>query len=338
MIKMLSSSAILADSEQRARASSNKACVSSTDSQPAGAPQTRTPRLKSKVLKSQSLSFDQVSGRSLLARPSSRIIFDPTSSQFHISDSTLGRPSDEQQSLTSGLSFDSSSSSSSDSSSYPAALADRSAQLLLDTQQQIIGLKSLASSDEQLVVPASSPAVGPLSAGVRRRSPVGSALRSLFGTSRHSTVSGSNSADTGGPPRRLATVVRHGSLRCPSLTGEPSLACSRAASPPAPGSRESSMNRYTGLGSDLLQRASRKLSASSSSLTSKFKFIASTASGQQAGGRNSQCLARDGDSSAASILQQSAKSRLAQTQTSTQVSQFNCHPSSASRIMRVIDS
>lgn len=329
MIKMLSSSAILADSELRSRdrlASSQAVGARSTELQ------AREPRPKSKVLKSQSLSFDQVSGRQILARPSSRIIFDPTSSQFHISTVARGRPSEEQQSLASGTSFESS--SSSDASTSPTASADRSAQLLLDTQQQIIGLKSLAGLDSEAEVEAHSLPVNLASicappVAVRRRSPVGSALRSLFGTSRHSSTSGPAMQESKANPRKVATVVRHGSLRCPDSTEikerKLSLSCSRAASPPVAGSRESSMNRYTGLGSDLLQRASRRLSASSSSLTNKFKFISSAPSSAQQ--QVSCCPARDGDTSAGLQRQPTDKGRStqsAQASTSAQVSQFNC--------------
>lgn len=322
MINMLSSSAILADSESQAR-------------QDASAKLDRTPRRKSlaapKLLKSQSLSFDQRNGQPLLARPRSRIIFDPTSSQFHIS--PAGRAPEEQASLASGTSLDSSASSSSSTSAGPG---DRSAQLLLDTREQIYGLKSLPSEPlepgaGQLAGGSESGARGeraPLPPAVRRRSPVGSALRSLFGSSRHSSAASSagscpEASGEARSPRRLATVIRHGSLRCPEAA-ERKLsfgAATRAASPPAASaSRESSASRYANLGSDLLQRASKRLSASSSSLTSRFKFI-STPSASSV----HSSASTDGDAvgKTAGSAQKSSQAWL-RAPNSVQVSHFSC--------------
>lgn len=128
-----------------------------------------------------------------------------------------------------------------------------------------------------------------------RKSPVGSALRSLFGlqssSSRNSihVVNNSglvrnNSCNNGNnKEKKVATIVRHGSLKSDSRLYIQDVHERPIERKISLQDRSTSSNDYSTpvstskhhLGSDLFQRASKKLSASSSSLTSKFKFISS---------------------------------------------------------------
>lgn len=125
----------------------------------------------------------------------------------------------------------------------------------------------------------------------RQKSPVGSALRSLFGlqssSSRNSIHVVNDSKDIGknSCKEKVATIVRHGSLKSDprSYIDVHEKPIERKIS--LQESSKSSNNHHSTLsttskhlGSDLFQRASKKLSASSSSLTSKFKFISSASS------------------------------------------------------------
>ena len=350
MIQMLSSSAILSDSDRLiSQANRRRSSVESSQQQ-------RVPRVKSsngpvmarQVLKSQSVSFGQscVASRGnksirSLPRPRSRIVFDPTSSQFHVSCSLDDSPptancqssesesdddddKDESLSLEEQLAGDllrpaGSATSGRDSipvagetnRQYPAVTRS-----LISAQSQLkclprLGadqpdgrhdsdtirrLKDCRGSLESLVTITSGQSGGQAEAQVeaqeprrtpdsRRRSPVGSALRSLFGlgqqqqpvadvASQRQPVAGS---------RKLATIVRHSSLRTDPRLGrlspggpstldrKPSLGPVGEAAP-AP---EQPLPR-SHLGSDLLQRAGKRLSASSSSLTNRFKHIISS--------------------------------------------------------------
>lgn len=69
---------------------------------------------------------------------------------------------------------------------------------------------------------------------------------------------------------KVATIVRHSSLRADSTPYESRL---RAADNPV-----SKISKPLNIGGDFLQRASKKLSASSSSLSSKFKFMSTSGS------------------------------------------------------------
>lgn len=97
----------------------------------------------------------------------------------------------------------------------------------------------------------------------RPKSPVGSAIRSLFGLPQSST-----------PSKPSSGIVRHGSLRNDprkfSFNSSPLV----DGLPPSYSSGTDTKCTNT-FGGDLLQRAGKKLSASSSSLTNKFKFISS---------------------------------------------------------------
>lgn len=135
----------------------------------------------------------------------------------------------------------------------------------------------LNSSNEETLY-GSLPGSGQLEqATVQRKSPVSSALRSLFGlqssSSRNSVHVVNNNSSKG--KEKVATIVRHGSLRSDprSYIEAQERPIERKISLQDKSPSSSQTTRH--LGSDLFQRASKKLSASSSSLTSKFKFISS---------------------------------------------------------------
>lgn len=136
---------------------------------------------------------------------------------------------------------------------------------------------------------------------IQRRSPVGSALRSIFGLqpspTRETQIGGGGGSRLGrsSSKNKVATIVRHASLRTDPrfYDHDYEFSTSASASESRPSRKDSSSNvvqrsesinsnkPHQSLGSDLLHRASKKLSASSSSLTSKFKFISSSSSSSQ---------------------------------------------------------
>lgn len=406
MIQMLSSSAILGDRMNKSDKDPNSESSTSYENDPkfhatkqdrTGTNKQELPRVKSKLIKSQSLSFNQraiearrkgsnessqLSGRSLiyqdlkrpsilrqksgllddnlkksfqssstvstaslststtsssesadqkqiqqsvhnkvkLARPRSRIIFDPTSNQFHVSCS---------ESLEDGFCDDLASSNHDDGE-------DESSIKLLDTQDRIGALKCLPRATEsnnfsigknelerdegesetikrlkdcrgslqslimssqrsldpdkdkgEESMPSNSLPAGQVDSAKHRRSPVGAALRSLFGL--QSSASNRNASSNGETKSsKVATIVRHGSLKCdvrsnyqnvPETTNERKISLQNDCSPHYEQASTSAV-RHTNLGSDLLYRAGKKLSASSSSLTSKFKSISLTVPSQ----------------------------------------------------------
>lgn len=315
MIEMLTSSRILNESES-SLSSNRTANIHRRQS----SVQTRLPEINqtrlatsapSKILKSQSLSFNggahcarrPLVGPQRLARPQSKIIFDPTNNQFHVScnvtdsTATLNATNDDCSEMSYSDSTTTSSSNNNnndietkapDSTQTDARCStttndspddDESSSKLRDAQSRLYTLKYLPLQDdivqdansndtdtikrlkdckgslESLITirTTSSNATyndspGPANeqqqqvAARQRASPFGSALRSLFGLHNNSNSlrpqtppdERSTTDELRGRTNRVATIVRHASLR----------------SDPR-----------------------RRLSASSSSLTNKFKYM-----------------------------------------------------------------
>lgn len=378
MIQMLSSRAILGGTDKAASAISREQSNLS-----------QLPRVKkdsSKVVKSQShMSFNAgdnqqqsrqqplmsrqqtgepnyvISGQKL-ARPKSRIIFDPTSSQFHVSCSIEDNCNDSNNNEDGELSSSGEDNSSDEiglssmgllepMDSFTGSTADTNDQdevskSLLNTQSQILSLTQQISPNrdpmrrlserrgslESLVRIAAPPSkalpdiprrpelttaanYGLLSSSMdrnrRTKSPVGSALRNLFGfganQQQQQSTGDSESIARSAPARetteypvvptrtKTATIVRHSSLRSDPrlynnrLLNTKSVEREYSKSPDMQvqphretatsecGKSSANISSHN-LGSEFLLKAGKKLSASSSSLTSRFRFMTKPAS------------------------------------------------------------
>lgn len=289
-----------------------------------------------------------------LARPKSRIIFDPTSSQFHVScsieDEDDGTYNDEYSATINDDdgALSSSNSSNGDSSDENGLIGmepidslaldgcdqgtnndqDEVSRSLLNTRSQIMSLTQKANrsnqenrnsirrlnecrgSLESLVRVAPPPRPLPdiprpelavhdfqsnsMDRTRRTKSPVGSALRSLFGIGSNQQQSSNGSLDSGPSASSVPThaaktgssIVRHSSLRSdPRLYDNRFLDSKREYSTSSDTSAQelkqssdtSSKPASHHLGSEFLLKAGKKLSASSSSLTSKFRFMSKPA-------------------------------------------------------------
>ena len=327
--------------QTNARANNESSSVANNLQQPRGSPMSQlSVALQSSFELAQNGKLTRGSDRELdrgaesqgirLPRPRSRIIFDPTSSQFHIScaQEDEGKLNDSSDSSTD------SNEDNSPANERPATerrqqrrqhqQQDEASIKLLRAQDEIMSLRygrqgkqkvrkpdceqqdcassirrlkecqgsleslvmNLQPCDQQTRDEGKRDDISLAQNGVEqqnyRRSPVSSALRSFFGIQ-----SGENreSNETKLRPK-VATVVRHASLKstCRPFELEQEGKSSRErktslqderpikSQPPA---------KSTNLGSDLLYRAGKKLSASSSSLTSKFKFISAAPSSSQ---------------------------------------------------------
>lgn len=253
-----------------------------------------------------------------LARPRSRIIFDPTNNQFHVScnDSLEDRFCDDVATSNLDDGDDEASIKLLDTQDRIGALkclprlegnnfttGKNEAEHEEDESETIKRLKDCRGSLQSLIMssqrnldpdkhrgeestPSNSLTSGQADSARHRKSPVGAALRSLFGIqssagSRNTSSSGEKKAS------KVATIVRHGSLKCnvrsnyqnkPEVT-ERKISLQNECSPHHEKAPASAV-KHTNLGSDLLYRAGKKLSASSSSLTSKFKSISLTVPSQ----------------------------------------------------------
>ena len=279
-----------------------------------------------------------------LTRPPSRIIFDPTRSQFHLScshqqeqearaqlsgaghapASSIGQSDADSVSSSAGSSAGSSASSL---DTDRLGEEDEASRSLMATHSQLSGLKCLGASlqeesgtirrlkecrgsleslssiatlgsqaaagagatpERNQVGVARSPAEqrgAPAPAGRRRsaRSPVGLALRSLFGRPPTQTQSSAQSQTESQPHFQTRQSSAGPQVGSPAATSAPTAAfaiarhASLRADPRVPAGGQS--QEAAGQQLDLLQRASKRFSVSSSSLTSKFKHMISGSNG-----------------------------------------------------------
>lgn len=354
MIQMLSSSAILGESDINVESSlftsyendfkrkrNNSAREEASESSFISATK-QLPRVKStisqtmgnNVIKSQSINFGarnqslkkttqpaintalnskkQTKNELKLQRPRSRIIFDPTNSQFHVSCTAEDAYQDDEDDNDDDDDDEEEEFSEDDTSSEieDDQLQDDTSLKLLDAKNKMIGkLKCLPSAQDNdgegdtirrlkdyrgsleslrliraepvrqapnsndetppppygsLVKPQQNNCLPP-----RSKSPAGFALKSLFGLHQNNQQQ-----------QKTATVVRHSSLRSSNsgaslIKFNDDYTSKAATKSVGQTNKESPFNNKQNIGSELLQKASKKLSASSSSLTSKFKFISS---------------------------------------------------------------
>lgn len=213
------------------------------------------------------------------ARPRSRIIFDPISSQFHLSEQPIDGSDEHRAGGLQSRSLTSSSSSSSVDFGNPSVDKfdesdhDEASMKLLDAQHQIITLKYFPRAEEELNKD-NLEAKADNRERKSTKSPVGFALRSLFGlqssASRESVdvCNGKGNNNNINNRKDIETsLVRRNSLRSEYKSGLSN------GDTKVGGNLVSNAHQ---IGSDLLHKATKKLSASSSSLTSKFKFMPSS--------------------------------------------------------------